>query len=95
MSRRDRRQQPEPSAQPPTVAEVPRAAPETPLAGAPEGGAGLAPTLPPEPAYRARVAIRARPLGDWERGDTVPSRAALALLADGFALGRELELVEG
>jgi len=91
MGKRDRR----PPASPPAVAEPPRAAAETPLAGDPEGGAGSALTLPPEPVYRARVAIQARPLGDWERGDTVPSRAALALLADGFVLGRELELVEG
>lgn len=98
MGRRDRRPQPDPSAQVPTVADVPRAATESPPAGSLGGEAGYAPTLPPpappEPAYRARVAIQARPLGQWSAGDLVPPDAAQALLRDGFVLGRELEQLE-
>lgn len=98
MSRRDRRPQPEPSAPSATVAEAPRAAPETPLAGAAADSAGHAPTLPPpaapEPVYRARVNIFAGSRGQWSPGAEVPPAVAQALLADGFTLGRELELVE-
>jgi len=99
MSRRDRRQQPEPSAPPPTVAKTPIAAPESALAGVAAGDEAHAPTIPPpappEPRYVARVTILARPLGQWSPGDEVPAAAALALLADGFTLGRELDKVEG
>lgn len=78
MSRRDRRQQPDTSAQPLTVAAA-----SLPVLIAEQS----------ERRFRALRRIQAAPMGEWLAGDAVPGAIAEILLAEGFTLGNELEEV--